>query len=83
MEVTLYSLPNCLGCRHMKALLNRANVTWSEVVIGVDITKIDFDAQHPGVTQTPYVIMDGVGYPNIIKFARKLLEKGLVQAPEK
>jgi len=82
MEITVYSLPNCLGCRHMKTLLDRATgVTWSEVVIGTDITKEDFDAQHPDVKQTPYTIIDGVAYPDIIKVARKLLAEGAVQPP--
>lgn len=66
----------------MKTLLNRASgITWNEVVIGDGITKEDFTAQFPSATQTPYVIMDGVEYPNLAKVARKLLADGLVQAP--
>jgi glutaredoxin len=82
MEITVYTLPNCLGCRHIKSLLNRANdVTWTEKQIGTDISKEDFDTQHPGVQQTPYTIIDGVAYENIIQVARKLLADGKVTAP--
>lgn len=82
MEVTVYTLPNCLGCLHMKSLLNRASgVNWSEQEIGTDISKEDFDAQHPGVQQTPYTVIDGEPYENIVKVARKLLAEGLVTAP--
>ena len=65
----------------MKTLLNRANLDWSEVVIGTDMVKEDFTSQFPGVNQTPYVTIDGVGYPNLAQVARKLLADGLVQAP--
>ena len=82
MEVTVYSLPNCLGCLHMKSLLNRATgITWTEQEIGTDISKEDFDALYPNVTQTPFTVMDCVEYDNIVKVARKLLAEGLVTAP--
>ena len=82
MDITVYSLPNCLGCRHMKSLLNRTTgVTWQEVIIGTDISKEDFDAQYPNVQMTPYTIIDGEAYETIVSVARKLLEEGSVTAP--
>jgi len=82
MEATVYTLPNCLGCRHIKSLMDRAtSVTTTYKEIGKDITKADFDELYPAVTQTPFTVLDGVEYDNIVSVARKLLADGLVTAP--
>ncbi len=82
MEATIYTLPNCLGCRHIKSLMDRAtSVTTTYKEIGKDITKEDFDKLHPAATMTPFIVMDGVEYDNIVSVARKLLTDGLVTAP--
>lgn len=82
MEATVYTLPNCLGCRHIKSLMDRAtDVTTTYKEIGSDISKTDFDTLYPKVTQTPFTVLDGVEYENLVQVARKLLADGKVTPP--
>lgn len=57
------------------------SVTTTYIEIGTDITKADFDELYPAATMTPFIVMDGVEYDNIVSVARKLLTDGLVTAP--
>jgi hypothetical protein len=57
------------------------DVTTTYKEIGSDISKADFDALHPKATQTPFTVIDGVEYENIVSVARKLLADGKVTPP--
>tara|TARA_A100001234_G_scaffold221570_1_gene238498 strand:- start:1558 stop:1806 length:249 start_codon:yes stop_codon:yes gene_type:complete len=82
MEVKLFTAAGCTYCTHAKTLLERANLTWTEVRIGSDISMEEFRTAFPDINQTPYTLIDDTAYATIADVAKFLLDKGLVTVPE-
>ena len=86
MDIKVYSLPNCSSCAHLKELINRINIddkVITEISIGNDITIEQFKEENPSIERLPHVIIDGVEIGGLVEVAKKLLEEGLVSAPQK
>ena len=59
MNIVVYTKPDCSYCLKAKSLLALKNVTYTESVVGYDITKADFMMRYPGVKSVPHVVVDG------------------------
>lgn len=87
MDITIYTSHRCGYCRHLKTLLTRANLEWTEYVIEESISLADFKAQYPNASKTPFVVIDDGNlkrnYDDIVQVAKFLVKEGLVEVPPK
>lgn len=80
MEITSYTLENCPSCGYLKELFKRANVDYNEVVVRKDITVEEFGQLYPGISNFPYVIIDGEVVGDLLSVAKLFVQKGLVSS---
>ncbi len=83
MNISVYTLPNCSSCSHMRELMSRANQTYEEISIGTDITYEDFKQKFPGIEALPYVVINDEPVGGLVEVALKFLKEKLVTPPEK
>ena len=55
MKIEVYSKINCPACTALKARLNKEGESFTEIVVGKDMTREDFLAKFPQVRQMPHV----------------------------
>jgi glutaredoxin 3 len=80
MEVQIYTTPGCGYCVKVKELLNRANLSFDQTVVGRDLTREEFKSKYPQATGFPYVIIDGNVIGGLVETVKFLVEKGLVSS---
>lgn len=80
MEVRIYTTPGCGYCVKVKELLNRANLSFDQTVVGRDLTREEFKSKYPQATGFPYVIIDGNVIGGLVETVKFLVEKGLVSS---
>lgn len=83
MEITIYTLPTCTSCVLLKSLLKRANVSVKEYVVNEDITMEEYNKKYPHIQVVPLIIFEDILYISIKDIAKKLIEKGLIELPNK
>ena len=83
MEIIIYSQQGCSNCEHMKELCNRANVSYKEVLVDVDIPKHVFTKEFPQATGFPFVIIDDKRIGGLVEAAKYFIQEGLVSAKRK
>lgn len=83
MKIKIYTSPGCSYCAHLKTLLKRANLEWTEYVVGQDIPVDEFMSEYTNVKGAPFTVIDGRQYQTVADVARMLLKEGLVKAPDK
>jgi glutaredoxin 3 len=83
MDITVYTLPNCSACSHLKELMDRAKQSYNKIEIGTDISLEDFQKEYSDVGMLPYVIIDGEKIGGLVEVAKKFLTEGLVKPPQK
>ena len=59
MNIVVYTKPDCHFCLKAKMMLDEKNITYSNFILGKDITKADFMMRYPGVNSVPHVVVDG------------------------
>lgn len=59
-NIIVYSKDNCPACTQAKNLLLYKGKTFTEVKLGVDMTREDFVSLFPDVKTVPLIIVDGV-----------------------
>lgn len=70
MTIIVYTKDNCPYCDKTKALLKFKGHTYTEIKIGVDITREEFMNLYPEARTVPQIIMDGnrvSGYTELVK----------------
>jgi len=67
----------------LKRLFRRAQVEYTDVVIGRDITAGQFMEKFPAATGYPHVVIDGEVVGGLTETAKLFLDKGLVEAPKR
>jgi glutaredoxin len=60
METIVYSKEDCPACDKLKAQLARDGEEFTEIKVGVDITREEFIAKFPQVRSMPHVIFKEV-----------------------
>lgn len=58
---TIYSKDNCPYCTKAKALLDKQEVDYQEIKIGVDITREEFMETYPDVRTVPLIVTQSFG----------------------
>ena len=56
MKIVVYSKDNCPACTALKARLNKDGESFTEIVVGVDLTREDFLERFPQVRTMPHVV---------------------------
>ena len=56
MKIVVYSKENCPACVALKARLNKDGESFTEVVVGVDLSREDFLERFPQVRMMPHVV---------------------------
>jgi len=75
----LYTQPDCSFCTKAKALIEQKGHTYTEVVVGKDITKAQLFEMFPEAKTVPIVVLDGQkigGYQELTESVQKMLLKG-------
>ena len=83
MEIIIYSQQGCSYCEHMKELCNRANVSYKEVLVDVDIPKHVFTKEFPQAKSYPFVVIDDKRIGGLVEAAKYFIQEGLVSAKRK
>lgn len=83
MEITIYTIPGCSYCTHVKELMRRADLPYQHFLVGKDITKADLLKNYPLAQGFPYVIIDGEPVGGLTQTAKYLVDKGLVSSKKK
>lgn len=71
MTIQIYSLSNCSYCKRAKELLTINNLSYKELVVGVDISREDVVNKFPGRKELPIIEIDGQligGYADLIDY---------------
>ena len=53
---TVYSLPNCPGCRILKSQLKAEGTPFKDMTIGIHLTIDEFRSKYPDAKSAPFVV---------------------------
>jgi glutaredoxin len=56
MKTVVYSKENCPACVALKARLNKEGEPFTEIVVGVDLSREDFLERFPHVRMMPHLV---------------------------
>jgi glutaredoxin len=56
MKIVVYSKENCPACTTLKARLTKEGESFTEIMVGKDITREEFLEKFPQVRQMPHVV---------------------------
>jgi glutaredoxin len=56
MKIVVYSKENCPACTALKARLVREGESFTEIMVGKDITREEFLEKFPQVRQMPHLV---------------------------
>ena len=56
MKIEVYSKENCPACVALKARLNKDGEAFTEIVVGVDLSREDFLERFPQVRTMPHLV---------------------------
>jgi glutaredoxin 3 len=69
----VYSKDNCPYCVKAKNLLNARGIEFTEIKIGVDITRDEFLEAFPNARTVPQIILEGEhigGYTKLVEYLK-------------
>lgn len=70
-DIVIYTKDNCAYCVQAKAQFNVRKEQYTEIQIGVDMTREDFTNVFPNVKTVPFIIINGEqvgGYDKLIEW---------------
>lgn len=70
-NIVIYTKDNCPYCVQAKNLFTNKGQQYTEMKIGVDLTREDFMGLFPEVKTVPFIIIDGEkvgGYDRLIEY---------------
>lgn len=56
MKIVVYSKENCPACTALKARLTKEGESFTEIMVGKDITREEFLEKFPQVRQMPHLV---------------------------
>ncbi len=56
MKIEVYSKENCPACTALKARLTKEGESFTEIMVGKDITREEFLEKFPQVRQMPHLV---------------------------
>lgn len=80
MNIKAFTLSGCSSCTHLKELFKRAEVSYTEYVVGKDLEVIEFNNLYPGVRSFPYVIIDDNPVGGLVETVKLFVKEGLVSS---
>lgn len=73
-HIVLYTKENCPYCTMAKQYMQSKNLHYTEMKLGVDLTRDDFVSIFPEVKSMPFIIIDGEkvgGYDKLQEWASR------------
>lgn len=58
MEIIIYKISGCTYCVKAEELMQRANLEYSSVMVGKDITQDELKQKYPNVISFPLIVID-------------------------
>lgn len=83
MEINAYTLPGCSSCRTLIELFERANVSYTEIVVKEDIKLEEFRQIYSTVSAFPFVVIDGESVGGLVETVKLFIDKGLVSSSKR
>lgn len=56
MKIVVYSKDNCPACTALKARLSKEGESFTEIMVGKDMSREEFLEKFPQVRQMPYLV---------------------------
>ena len=83
MKVHIYTTSGCGYCVKIKELMNRANVKYTETIIGSTMTREEFKSLYPNAGGYPFVLVDDQPIGGLIQTVKLFYEQGLISPNQK
>lgn len=83
MDIQIYKTTGCGYCVKIIELMNRANVEYTDYVVGRDLTLEEFKQQYPLAKGFPFVIIDNQVIGGLTETVKYFVEKKLVSSRKK
>lgn len=84
MNIHIFTSPGCGYCVKVKEVMRRAELQYSETVIGTDMTKEEYRSTYPNHSNGfPFVLIDENPVGGLTDTVKFLYEKGLIQHSKK
>lgn len=80
MLIEIYTIPGCTYCVKAKELMERAELEYTQYVVGKDILRDSFKEQYPKATSYPYVVIDSEPVGGLVDTVKLFVERGLVSS---
>ena len=78
MDIKIYTNVGCGYCAKAKELCKRADVPYTEVRVGKDISIVEFKEQFPNRQSYPQIVVDGEQIGGLVDAVKYFVDKGLV-----
>ena len=73
IHIEIYTKENCVACNNAKRMLTEKSLSFSEIVVGRDVTRDEVIAKFPHAKMVPIILVDGVEVREVSQF-QMLLE---------
>jgi len=83
MNIVIYTTVGCIYCEKIKELMKRADVEYTNILVGKDITREEFKIKYPFAPGFPYTTIDEKEIGGITETVKLFVEKGLVSSKKK
>ena len=80
MDIKVYKIPGCTSCTKMIEVMSRAQLVYTPVLIGIDISRTEFKKKFPNVTSFPHTVIDGNEIGGLTDTVKHLVSIGLLKA---
>lgn len=80
MDIYIYKTPGCSYCVKIDELMRRANLDYTSIVVGKDITREEFVQKYPQATGYPYTVIDGEPIGGLMQVIKLFVDKKLVSS---
>lgn len=85
MEIVIYKIPGCGGCSKINELMQRAEIEYESITVGIGISRENLIEKYPEVREVgfPFTVIDGNIIGGLTDTVRFFVEKGLVSSKTK